>query len=219
LLITFKVASTFTEAFSALLGAYEQIGDDMPLLVQHRQFFKDHPQMSRMLTLMYEDILEFHRKALRIFKQRSAYLPAAQSCVGLCSSVDSVWKQLFTALWRNFNPEFAVLMGNLHRHRTFIESQSKVDQLEEFIRLRQLAEAKLQRNTELETRRQYDAVYQWLTAADSDSDQESFSQIRREYSGTGQWLLDSDQFQSWFEPNCCTSPLLWLSGMPGAGLF
>ncbi|KAH8691089.1 hypothetical protein GQ44DRAFT_636325, partial [Phaeosphaeriaceae sp. PMI808] len=35
--------------------------------------------------------------------------------------------------------------------------------------------------------------------------------------GTGDWLLGNERFSSWFNPYPRTAPLLWLSGIPGAG--
>ena len=61
-------------------------------------------------------------------------------------------------------------------------------------------------------------VHLWLKAASVDSDQYTFSKIREDYPGTGQWLLDNTLFKEWFDPQYPTiPPLLWLSGIPGAG--
>jgi hypothetical protein len=66
-----QAACTFSEAFDVLIDAYQRIGELIPLLSQYESLFQNHPQMSRVLSLMYEDILEFHWKAMQHFKQRS----------------------------------------------------------------------------------------------------------------------------------------------------
>jgi len=68
-----QVASTFADAFDALLDAYQDIGENIPLLAQYESLFKDNPHMYTVLELIYTDILEFHRKALSYFKQRSKF--------------------------------------------------------------------------------------------------------------------------------------------------
>jgi hypothetical protein len=68
-----QVACTFSEAFDVLLDAYERIGDQIPLLTQYEDYFRKEPRMSRVLGLLYEDILEFHWKAMRYFKQKSKF--------------------------------------------------------------------------------------------------------------------------------------------------
>jgi hypothetical protein len=66
-----KTACTFAEAFDVLLDAYQRIGELLPLFTQYQAMFRDRPEMTRVLTLMYEDILRFHWKAMGYFKQRS----------------------------------------------------------------------------------------------------------------------------------------------------
>lgn len=53
------------------MDAYQRIGELIPLLSQYESWFRNQPQMSRALTLIYEDILNFHWKAMKYFKQRS----------------------------------------------------------------------------------------------------------------------------------------------------
>ena len=74
-----QVASSYAEAFNELLDVYQTIGQDMPLLLQYQFIFQDNPHMVRVLTLMYEDILEFHRRALKYFQQRSLFYLNATS--------------------------------------------------------------------------------------------------------------------------------------------
>jgi hypothetical protein len=67
------VAKTCVESLDSLLDAYQQIGETIPLLAQYDKLLADEPAMQRVLGLMYEDILEFHRRALVIFKRKCAY--------------------------------------------------------------------------------------------------------------------------------------------------
>lgn len=39
----------------------------MPLLEQYEDLFGENPHMKRVLALMYADILEFHKRAIRFF--------------------------------------------------------------------------------------------------------------------------------------------------------
>jgi hypothetical protein len=66
-----QIASAYTEAFDALLDAYQQIGENLPLLSQYQGLFQRNLNMRRVLALIYSDILEFHTKALKYFRQRS----------------------------------------------------------------------------------------------------------------------------------------------------
>ncbi|KAH0563508.1 hypothetical protein GP486_001929 [Trichoglossum hirsutum] len=68
------VASTFSEALNSLLDAYQQIGEQIPQLLQYQQIFATSPHMGTILAMIYQDILEFHREALKYFKQRSTVI-------------------------------------------------------------------------------------------------------------------------------------------------
>jgi hypothetical protein len=62
-----KTASTFLESFETILDAYEQIGENMPLLLKYETLFSEDDQLKGALELMYVDILSFHEKALQFF--------------------------------------------------------------------------------------------------------------------------------------------------------
>jgi hypothetical protein len=68
-----QVASAYAEAFDALLDAYQQIGESIPLLSQYQTLFARNPHMRKVLEMIYADILEFHKKALKYFQQRSLF--------------------------------------------------------------------------------------------------------------------------------------------------
>jgi hypothetical protein len=70
-----QVASTWSYSFDRLLEAYEQIGEQLPLLQQYEILFRKEPCMTKVLRLMYEDILEFHKRATKFFsgKGRSTF--------------------------------------------------------------------------------------------------------------------------------------------------
>lgn len=65
-----KTASALEESFDQLLNAYEQIGERMPQLQKYEEIFSLDPRMQKVLEQYYEDILEFHRRALKFFSRR-----------------------------------------------------------------------------------------------------------------------------------------------------
>ena len=66
-----QIASTWTDALEILLDAYEQIGEQIPLLQQFHALFKENEHMQRVLALMYSDIIDFHQRAVRMFSDPS----------------------------------------------------------------------------------------------------------------------------------------------------
>lgn len=66
--------SAHADAFETLLEAYQQIGEHMPLLKQYEELFHHSPHMQAVLSLIYIDILEFHRYSVRRLKDTSKHL-------------------------------------------------------------------------------------------------------------------------------------------------
>jgi len=107
----------------------------------------------------------------------------------------------------------------MRQHKHLIESQASIVEFEEIQKLRKVADAEFQNARDADLDRRRSKVMQWLSPASSETIQEGCEKARSEYPGTGQWLLRDDRFQSWFDPSFCSNPLLWLSGIPGAGNF
>jgi hypothetical protein len=59
---------------------YEKIGESLPQLLQAERLFLQDTAMRRVLALVYKDILEFHRLAMKYFKQPSMWEPLSGCC-------------------------------------------------------------------------------------------------------------------------------------------
>lgn len=49
---------------------YEAIAANLPMLEQYQTLFQSNPHMRTILHLIYADILKFHKKAFKFFKQK-----------------------------------------------------------------------------------------------------------------------------------------------------
>lgn len=59
------------DACDAILDAYEQLGEAMPVLSQFTSLLSTNRHTQRILIHIYEDILEFHLHTLQIFSRPS----------------------------------------------------------------------------------------------------------------------------------------------------
>ncbi|OQD95723.1 hypothetical protein PENSOL_c019G09356 [Penicillium solitum] len=193
------IADTFENAFSELLDTYEYIGENLPLLLQYQELFRTNPHMIKVLSLMYEDILKFHRIAIQYFQQR-------------------LWKQLWHATWKTQQSRFSNIISGMARHRALIESQAGLVQIADSQEARRLVDDRHNAEVQYESLRRSRTVFNWLRAPDVDGNQYNLTQTRAGNPGTGRWLLDNQAFKDWFDPNYPKiPPLLWLNGIPGAG--
>jgi hypothetical protein len=60
-------------------------------------------------------------------------------------------------------------------------------------------------------------VQRWLCSLDAQTRHETAAKSR--YATSGDWLLKDPTFTRWFDFHYGDEPLLWLSGIPGAGKY
>lgn len=128
------------------------------------------------------------------------------------------WESLFKAAWRDFNPTIKHIKHNLERHRQLVDGSANLTQFLESQSLRNEENSKFERaakDNEDERRR---VVQEWLSPANCEIQQNHHRTKRSFCADAGRWLLEHVQFQKWFSPDKCATPLLWLSGIPGAGI-
>ncbi|KAH0444749.1 zinc finger protein [Colletotrichum camelliae] len=190
------IGDAFSNAFAELLDTYEQLGDTMKLLLQTKPLFPNDAHMALVISGIYKDVLEFHRKAFQYFQQ-------------------PMLKQLFQATWKTYKTNFSDLIHAMENHRILLIGQIT---LSEARRTREAEEARLmdlKMERELRIRRE---LYGWLHSANFKNDHHRFKMIRAAYPNTCRWLLSKREFRRWFDRFPSTIPaLLWLNGIPGAG--
>lgn len=82
-----QVASSWTYAFDRILEGYEKLGEAFPMLKQYKDLFGKHPEFEKILRLLYKDILEFHKKALRFFTRPGTVLLSSFHLLFIESSI------------------------------------------------------------------------------------------------------------------------------------
>lgn len=173
--------------------------------------------MQRILELVYFDILEFHRRALKFFKQRgSLEEPCLIEMIKYLIFVEA-WRQLFRASWNDFRTRFQGILENLRRHRDLLENQASLVNFEAIQAARIAAENSTRAIEEALVKQQLISVRDWLCSAKVFNDQERYTEIRSHSANYGQWLLKCRQMISWMDPASSAIPLFWLHGIPGAG--
>ncbi|KIW70328.1 hypothetical protein, variant [Phialophora macrospora] len=205
-------ANTFSEAFEALLDAYEKIGQHLPSLEPYRGLFAENMDTRNALGLMYSDIAEFHLKALRFFS-------------------GSGWKKSFTSFWKDFGTRFGGILKALDQHRSLIErlaqqyqfNQYQLDRkllfevVQSYESLREKLIADIDSRVEKDQTRKLDDARTLLYASDPIVDHERACERRAHHEHSGRWLLEKTQIKSWKDDDIPESSMLWLNGIPGAG--
>ncbi|CVK84365.1 uncharacterized protein FPRN_01929 [Fusarium proliferatum] len=192
-------SSLCEKAFDELVGLYEKVGEALPLLQQYESFFRTRPHKLKILVLIYKEITTFHQTALEYFR-------------------NLVWERLFDINWKTIKGALLSIVSEIVRHRDAIKNQASQSQTTEFEETHTEPIYEPDPFKEESFRPQRLAVCHWLRTIDPAADQDIFSKIRAEYPGTGRWLLDNETFKGWIDLRYARiPPLLWLTGLPGAG--
>lgn len=107
---------------------------------------------------------------------------------------------------------------NLQRHKWLIESQANVLEIQASQVARAAAEKAFDADILARSNEQRLAVRTWLSARNVKLDHEACISMRAEYPTTGLWILEKPAIEKWHDKQDTTVPLVWLHGIPGAGI-
>jgi adenylate kinase family enzyme len=191
-----QVASTYTDAFLALLDTYQSISRQLPLLEQYQDLFARHGGMEEILVCMFKNIFDFHLRALRFFQAGK-------------------WKQIFKA--HIFRSKFDDIVNDLCQHRELVERQADLIAFREAKQAQDAAQRHYEKHEAQEQLRRRLFMQDWLDAPNMAGQQEKGQLTREARPRSGQWLLSRDKVKSWLDPAMSAAACLWINGIPGAG--
>lgn len=131
----------------------------------------------------------------------------------------TVWRQVFKSMWKDFKTRFQHILDRLRDHRALIESQATLLHLQQYQDDRVKLLDGLDRTEKAENNRKYKEVLEWVSGAKSMVDHESTCEVRSDYPESGKWILKNEKFRNWRHAEGPISSVLWLNGIPGAGMF
>lgn len=163
-------------------------------------------------------MISFHQITLRYFQRpRECHFPDLP-VRGITNSWRTGWKLVFEALWNTCKARLQENISVMVQHRSLID-QARMSQIEDMQMSHPTEHSSLNIEPEERDFRRRLAVCSWLRATNPETDQHRFSKIRVDDPDAGRWLFDNRFFNEWFDPLYPTIPLLWLTGLPGAGNF
>jgi hypothetical protein len=175
--------------------------------------------MRKVLEMMYSDILEFHQRAVRFFSDKGEFLLCTDLNRRLLILQGTVWRQIFKSIWKDFKTRFQHILDRLREHRVLIESQATLLHFQQYQADRVRLLHSLDKSEEDKHDKKYKEVLEWISGAKFMVDHESACDVRSEYPDSGHWILKNNKLQNWRHADTPISSLLWLNGIPGAGML
>jgi hypothetical protein len=138
-------------------------------------------------------------------------------------------KDVFRALWKNFNPTFEDILRRIRSHGALIMNKAiavysqrglfNTDIHDIQNHIQQYERDKLQ-FLEGENARQdakYKEVQEWIASADVECEHKNICDDRKNYRNSGDWILNQEKVKKWLSPDMLTHSILWINGRPGTG--
>lgn len=183
----------------------------MPRLDRLNKAFKDNSRIQEVLSFIYEDVLEFHRRAYKFFR-RSGTLKSVGAFLML---IDLGWRIFFDATWTSFDSRFKGIIQRLEKHRDLLDKEAVSAQIVEAKAWREKMQYELDRQDIERTSAQFQNALSWLDSRDNQEDNLD-RYLEHTTLDTCNWIVDKPKMESWLE-NDNEKHVLWLRGIPGAG--
>lgn len=119
---------------------------------------------------------------------------------------------------RNFTTNIDEISERTARNKRLIENRVSLVEFEAIRKDDSISARALEREKEAMVKVHRDTVEHWLSAFDIKAEHRIHQEKRRVCQDPGRWLLSSPGFKTWSSPDEWLNPLLWLSGIPGAGM-
>ena len=129
-----------------------------------------------------------------------------------------MWRKLFDSTWKTFQTRFSRSIESFRRHRELIKNQATFEEFEAVQSVRVMQAEQLKQQKEEASRQRQARVRSWLSAEDMKLEHEDYTEVRRDFPGTGRWILEKRPVKRWLDLDDNHSSLLWLTGIPGAGM-
>ena len=113
---------------------------------------------------------------------------------------------------------FQTILENLRRHKNLVETQANLAHFEAAQVARAAAENNMRCLEQTMIKQQLLSVRDWLCSAKVFNDQDRYASVRSQQANFGNWLLSHRRMVAWLDSASNSVPLLWLHGIPGAGL-
>jgi len=103
------------------------------------------------------------------------------------------------------------------RHKRLLIDSVTAMEIENSGKIRQELRLEFEARRQAETDRRRGEVLRWLSPYPAREILGRHRSARLLCPESGRWLLKHPKFDGWFNPQYCTSPLLWITGILGAG--
>ncbi|KAK7960375.1 Vegetative incompatibility protein HET-E-1 [Apiospora saccharicola] len=186
-----------THALDRVLSAYADIGSRMPRFSIYLDAFREHQSFQHLIAFLFEDIIEFHRKAYSWITKPG-------------------FSMFFSSVWGRFDDRFGTLLLSISRTSEQIDREAiALDIMQAVESRRKSADECIERDRRHQTE-QVQSIQNWLELTNTNGEMKLELLLSRHLEGTSDWATQNPKIRSWLQ--CGRGEqVLWLNGKPGSG--
>lgn len=119
-------------------------------------------------------------------------------------------------MWPKYGNKITIIMNNIERHAALISNEVTLASIQDAQAAYAEALKNYERDEEFQRRQDFATVQQSLSPRLYDDDLETFRKRRSPESG--KWVEKNEEFCAWFKTSNKSKQVLWIEGIPGAGM-
>ena len=192
-----QLARNYTNVMERILEAFNDLGHALPRLDRLKATFPEDTNFNQVLGLIYNDIIEFHRRAYKFFRRKA-------------------WHFWFAFNWGLFERRFKLILQRLARHCDLLDKEAAAAH---FFEMKQFRDKRQLEEDTFEQQKQHQMaqdVFRWLSEAEDQQEEHLHRISDNRQPETCDWILKDPQMRPWIEDDCGDT-ILWMNGIPGAG--
>lgn len=119
-------------------------------------------------------------------------------------------------MWGTFEDRFGKILSNLDQHKVLIDSEAAAAHIAHVHAAIRKAHADDEAARLYRDKQDLDLTRKWLSPVNYDA---FLAKLGTPCKATGGWFSRDDDVQAWLDETNKTARLLWLTGIPGSGMF
>ena len=192
-----QLARNYSNVMERILEAFSNLAYALPRLDRLKATFPEDINFNQVVGLIYNDIIEFHRRAYKFFRRKA-------------------WHVWFAFDWGLFERRFKLILQRLALHCDLLDKEAAAAH---FFEMKQFRDKRQLEEDAFEWQRQHQMaqdVFRWLSAAEDQQEEHLHRISDNRQPETCDWILKDPRMQPWIEDDSGDA-ILWMNGIPGAG--
>ncbi|XXH03322.1 hypothetical protein Hte_009720 [Hypoxylon texense] len=193
-----QMSRNVTKCFDAILDVMKSIGPALPAFSKFTSLLEANTRIGYVLGLYFKDILDFYLTCFKFFGLKG-------------------WQVAFEGFWPIHRSRIDVIVKNMEKHSFLLCNELSMGDVLEADEARREAYAHYEKEREFRDCQNFQSIETYISPPLYDDALDSLRLSR--CTSTGTWLQQDPTFCRWLDSTDVPTSVIWIRGIPGAGMF